>query len=195
MPVLQATEITGRVTWLGRVAHRPTDMRAEAVTRVDATFAGIEGEYHSGLIRESCSRVKTQYPVGTPIRNVRQISILSAEELAATAAALDLDSLAPELVGANIVLEGIPDFTLIPPSSRLIFAQGASLVVDMENAPCQWPAREIEAAHPGHGKGYKPAAKHRRGVTAWVEAEGMIALGDTVRLHVPPRRLYPHLPG
>ncbi len=63
----------------------------------------------------------------------------------------------------------------------------------MENGPCQFSAREIERAHPGKGRGFIAAARHRRGVTAWVEREGAIALGETARLHVPPQRSYPPL--
>ena len=192
MPILTATNITGTVKWLGRVADRKVSLTSEAVPSVDVDFTGVAGEYHSGLVRESCSRVKTQYPVGTVIRNVRQISILSVEELADTARAMGLDRIAPEWVGASMILEGIPDFTQVPPSSRLLFANGASLTVDMENAPCQWPAREIEKHHPGVGKSYKPSAKGRRGVTAWVEAEGRISVGEAVRLHIPPQRIYSH---
>lgn len=195
MPVLTPTEIVGEVIWLGLVADRKVTLTSGAVERVEAEFSGLRGEYHSGLVRESCSRVASQYAVGTRIRNTRQISILSNEEMDATARALDLDELPPEWVGANMILSGIPDFTHIPPASRLVFQRGASLCVDMENAPCQWPARQIEAERPGHGKRYKAAAKGRRGVTAWVEAEGIIALGDSVRLHIPPQRIYSHATG
>lgn len=195
MPVLTPTEIVGNVAWLGLVANRKVKLASDPIDRVDAEFAGLRGEYHSGLIRESCSRVKSQYSVGTLIRNVRQISILSREELDATARALGLEALPPELVGANLILSGIPDFTQVPPASRLVFSSGASLCIDMENAPCQWPAREIETVYPGHGKGYKAAAKGRRGVTAWVEAEGPIRIGDTARLHIPPQRIYHHANG
>ena len=31
-------------------------------------------------------------------------------------------------------------------------------------------------------------------ITAWVERPGTIRVGDRCRLHVPPQRLYPHLP-
>lgn len=195
MPVLMPTEITGEVVWLGLVANRRVKLSSDPVPRVEAEFSGLVGEYHSGLIRESCSRVSSQYAVGTPIRNTRQISILSQQELQITADKLDLQELPPEWVGANIILLGIPDLTQIPPASRLIFQRGASLCVDMENAPCIWPAREIEGHKPGHGKGYKAVAKGRRGITAWVEAEGLIALGDTVRLHIPPQRIYSHATG
>jgi hypothetical protein len=91
-------------------------------------------------------------------------------------------------VGASLVLEGIPDLTHLPPSSRLQGPDGVTLVVDMENLPCQEPAVTIEKALPGQGKGFKSAAKDKRGITAWVEREGTLRLGDAVRLHIPAQR-------
>lgn len=193
MAILSPTCLAGRVAWLGLVRHRAASLRAAAVGRVEARFDGFEGESHSGPLRPACSRVTALHPKGTPIRNSRQVTILSREELAATAAAMGLPAVAPEWVGANLVLEGLPDLTLLPPSSRLQFGSGATLVVDMENAPCQFPAHEIEAEHPGRGAGYIRAARRRRGVTAWVEREGAIVLGDLGRLFVPPVRPYPPL--
>lgn len=193
MAILRPTDLGGRVAWLGVVADRAASLRSQPVPEVALTFEGIDGESHSGLLRLSCARVTAQYPKGTPIRNSRQISIVSAEELAAIAAAMDLPALRPEWLGANLVVEGLPDLTLLPPSARLVFAGGAALVVDMENAPCQFPAREIEREHAGRGAAFRRAAENRRGVTAWVEREGMVALGDTLRLHVPPQRPYPPL--
>jgi hypothetical protein len=84
-------------------------------------------------------------------------------------------------VGASLVLEGIPDLTHLPPSSRLQGPDGVTLVVDMENLPCQEPAVTIEKALPGQGKGFKRAAEGKRGVTAWVEREGVLRLGDEMR--------------
>ena len=49
-------------------------------------------------------------------------------------------------------------------------------------------AKAIEAAHPGFGAKFKPAANHRRGIVAWVEREGLFRLGDAVRLHIPDQR-------
>lgn len=194
MPILSPTDIHGRVVWLGLVADRQVSLRADPVERVEAGFEGFAGECHGGLTRPSCSRVAAQYPKGTEIRNARQVSILSAEELAGIAETMGMEDLPPAWIGANLVLEGIPDLTLLPPASRLVFASGASVVVDMENGPCQFPAQEIEAERPGFGKAFKPAAEGRRGLVGWVERPGPIALGDAVRLHVPPLRLYPHLP-
>lgn len=191
MPALVPTDHVGTLVWLGRVADRDAALRAEPIAALTLTFAGPEGEAHGGLTRPACSRVAAQYPRGTPIRNTRQLSILSAEDLAAIAAAMGLAVLDPGLVGATAVIAGIPDLTHLPPSSRLQAEDtGATVVVDMENLPCSLPAREIEAAAPGFGAGFKAAAKGRRGVTAWVEREGVWRLGARIRLHVPAQRAW-----
>jgi hypothetical protein len=188
MPALKPTDFTATVTWLGRVTDREAALSAAPLEAADLTFAGIAGEVHGGETRPSCSRVLSQHPRGTTIRNVRQLSVLSEEELDAIAARIGLDRLDPALVGASLVLRGLPDFSHVPPSSRLQAPSGATLVIDMQNRPCHLPAREIDAHAPGHGKAFKTAAEGRRGVTAWVEREGRIALGDVLRLHIPDQR-------
>lgn len=194
MPILKPTDIWGEVTWLGTTADSETDISSVGLTEVDVGWEGFAGDCHSGLTRPSCVRVRTQYATrGTEIANARQISILSEEELAEVAGHLGVPAIKPEWVGANMIVRGIPDFTLIPPSARLMFENGTGLVIDMENAPCKYPAEKIEAAHPGHGLAFPMKARQKRGVTAWVERIGQIALGDRCRLHVPPQRLYPHL--
>lgn len=193
MPALIPTDHFGTIVWLGLVRDRAARLEAEAADRLEARFSGPEGEAHGGLIRASCSRVLSQYPLGTVIRNTRQFSIVSAEELAQIAAEMGLPALDPALVGASMVIEGIPDLTHLPPSSRLQAEGGATLVVDMENRACMLPARPIENSHPGFGARFKAAATGRRGVTAWVEAEGALMLGQRLRLHIPDQR--PWAPG
>jgi hypothetical protein len=193
MPALIPTPFFGRITWLGLVPDRALGLVAQAVDRLDLRFDGPAGETHGGLTRLSCSRVTAQYPKNTVIRNVRQLSVLGAEDLAAIALAMGIDRLDPGLVGASLVIAGIPDFSHLPPSSRLQAEGGATLVVDMENRPCTLPAKPIEAALPGHGRAFKPAAVGRRGITAWVEREGTLTLGATVRLHVPDQPVWAHL--
>ncbi len=193
MSALKPTRFTGTIAWLGVVADRDAALPSAPVQTITATFAGPMGEAHGGLTRPSCSRVKGQYPANTTIRNVRQFSILSAEDLAAIAADMGLATLDPALVGATLVIDGIPDFTHLPPSSRLQAAGGCTLVVDMENRPCTLPARPIEDRHPTFGKRFKPAAQGRRGVTAWVEREGTLTLGETITLHIPDQPVWAHL--
>jgi hypothetical protein len=92
----------------------------------------------------ACVRVSMLYPKNTEIRNTRQLSILSAEENAEIAESLGLPELDPRWLGASIVIAGFPDYKHIPPGSRLKTKAGTTLTVDLENKPCNWPAREIE---------------------------------------------------
>ena len=55
-------------------------------------------------------------------------------------------------------------------------------MVEVENRPCKLPARGIAARHPGKGGLVMAAAKGRRGITAWVEAEGVLDLEAKLRL-------------
>lgn len=196
MPMLTPTAIHGTVRYLGVVADSVADLCSVPLEAVEATWEGFPGDCHSGLTRGSCVRVRAQYPEkGTEIHNTRQVSILSVEELAAIAEGLDIPRVAPEWVGASLVLEGIPALTSLPPASRLQFESGATLTIDMENGPCRFPAEVIELHHPGHGLAFPKVAAGLRGVTGWVERPGRIALGDRVRLHVPPQRPYLPLAG
>jgi hypothetical protein len=190
MSAIATTGYAAKVTWLGTVPDKLTGIRSSVRTALTLTYAGADGELHSGRTRASCVRVTCQYPEGTEIANVRQLSIVSAEELALIAAEMGIDAVDPAWLGATMVVEGIPDFTHVTPSARLQGPDGACVVIDMENLPCLYPAKEVEKDLPGVGKRFKPAAVGRRGVTAWVERPGTFRLGDTLRLHVPTQRAW-----
>ena len=190
MPALKPLNLTGQIVWLGHVPDREAALASTAQDEMALSFAGPAGEDHGGLTRPSCSRVISQYPRGTEIKNTRQLSVVSAEELAQIAEEMGVDTLDPWLVGATMVLSGIPDFSHLPPSSRLQIANGATLTVDMQNRPCHLPAAEIDVLHPGKGRAFKGAARGLRGVTAWVEREGTARVGDSVTVHVPDQRAW-----
>jgi hypothetical protein len=185
MPALKPTAFAGTVTWLGIVADREAALASAPLERLEVRFDGIAGEAHGGALRPSCSRVTALHPRGTPIRNVRQLSVVSEEDLTEIAAHMGVDRIAPEWLGTTMVLRGLPDLSHLPPSSRLQAPSGATLVVDMENRPCALPAKVIDRHLPGTGARFKPAAVGRRGITAWVEREGVIGLGEAMRLFVP----------
>ena len=187
MPVLRKTEFTGIITWMGMVPAG-AGIAAQPREQLELSFAGIEGERHAGENRASCVRVRNLYAEGSEIRNVRQLSILSEEELALVAADMGLQRLDPADLGATLVLRGIPDFTFVPPNARLQSAGGATVTIDMENRPCVLPGREIEKHHAGFGAKFKPSAANRRGVTAWVEHPGVLKLGEALSLFVPDQR-------
>ncbi len=191
MPALVPTDHQARIVWLGRVPHRARrEIEGAPQDSLSLGFGGPMGEHHAGLTRPSCSRVIAQHPRGTEIANVRQISIVSAEELSQIAAAMGLASLDPAWLGASVVVEGIADFTHVPPSSRLQGPDGTTLVVDMLNQPCHLPAMTIVEALGPAGNRFKQAAESRRGVTAWVERPGTLRRGETLRLHVPRQRAW-----
>ncbi|MEP3330656.1 MOSC domain-containing protein [Sedimentitalea sp.] len=178
------------VTWLGIVPAGIAEDRIDAIPqdRLEFDMGGARGEHHYGETRASCVRVTMLYAKGTEIRNVRQVSILAQEDLDGIAADMGLETLDPAWLGASVVVQGIPDLSHLPPSSRLQGPNGLTLTIDMENLPCIWPAKEIERDHPGFGKAFKPAAEGRRGVTAWVEHPGEMTVGDRLRLFVPTQK-------
>ncbi|MBC8035822.1 MAG: MOSC domain-containing protein [Rhizobiales bacterium] len=155
-------------------------------------FAGVEGDCHGGLTRKSDGRMLKQFKRGTEVRNARQLSILATDELADIAKTMNIPVVKPEWVGANLVTSGIPDLSLLPPSSRLQFPSGATIVIDMENFPCRYPAEVIERHHPDPAVGFIEAAMHKRGVVGWVEREGAVAAGDAITVWIPQQRIYAH---
>ena len=89
---LKPTDFTARIIWMGAQVIPVKDLviTSEPVTEMPLTFAGYARESHGGETRPSCSRVKSQHPRGTTIRNTRQLCLVSAEEMAEVAADLGL---------------------------------------------------------------------------------------------------------
>jgi MOSC domain-containing protein YiiM len=160
-----------------------------ALPEVELAFEGIPGDRHAGLTMKSSVRTP-YYEKGTLVRNARQLSLVSEEELALVAAELSLPQVRFTWLGANLVLQGIERLTLLPPSTRLQFDGGATLVVDGENVPCPGPGRVIaretgHAEEPTFPSRFVKAAKQRRGLVAWVERPGRVRVGDSVRALLP----------
>jgi len=190
--LLTKLSFQGKLELLLANPDRDTGLEKQEVPEALLLFAGMEGDCHGGITRKSDSRMLKQYKRNTEVRNARQLSVLSSEELAEVAKAMGIPAVRPEWVGANMVLSGIPDLTLLPPSTRLQFTSGAMVVIDAENHPCRYPADIISRHHPEQKKGFVTAAMHKRGVVGWVEAEGVIRTGDNVTIWIPPQRIYAH---
>jgi MOSC domain len=191
--LLTKAGFSAKATKLLLSGNRDATLEKSKVNQLDLRFEGIVGDFHAGLTRKSDSRTLKQYPRNTDIRNVRQVTMVSEEELAEIAAAMGIPEAKAEWLGANLVTSGIPDLTLLTPSSRLQFPSGATLVVDMENHPCRQVADVILQHHPDVTVGFVRAAWNKRGLTAWVEREGMISIGDAITVWVPQQRIYPHV--
>ena len=190
MPLLTKLPFTGKVELLLARQNRTDGFEKQKRDSLSLLLSGPVGDCHTGLTRLSDSRTLLTYKRGTTIRNVRQMTIISQEEMADVAHAMDMPEMNASWLGANMVASGIPDFTMLPPSTRLQFPSGATLVVDMENAPCRQVAEVIAKIHPEKGMMFVKAATHKRGVTAWVECEGEIKIGDAITIFIPPQRIY-----
>ena len=170
---------SGKVVGLG-IADTPGEFVSRAVPELELTWAGLEGDRHAGLTMKSGVRQK-HLPRGTEIRNARQLSILSAEELAEVASALGVPRLDFTWLGANLCVEGVPRLTQLAPSSRLVFPSGATLAIDLDNLPCTGPGK-VAAAQLGAGAGFAQrfveAATGKRGLVGWVERPGAVRAGD-----------------
>lgn len=165
---------------------------SEALPALTLTYEGIPGDRHSGLYRQSGPR-EPWYPRGTPMRNERQLSILSAEEMAEVAAALAIPELKPEWIGGNLLLSGVPELSQLPPRTLLMFPSGATVRIDGNNGPCKKSGASIASNIPGRPDlefGFVKAARHKRGILGWVEREGEVRPGDSVTLRVWEQALY-----
>jgi hypothetical protein len=170
----------------------PGDFATRPIDALHLDLQGIPGDRHYGFARRAGAR-EPWYAKGTTMRSGRQLTIVSVENLAAIAAAMDLPAIDPGWIGANVLVRGIPDFTLLPWGSRLFFGDGAVLVNEGDNAPCRYAGAAIAAANPGRAgldRLFVKAARNLRGIVASVERPGRLAAGP-VKLLVPPPKDWP----
>ncbi|WP_426450972.1 MOSC domain-containing protein [Paenibacillus sp. S-38] len=167
-------------------AREPKTFVTSREPEIPVELGGIPGDRHYGLYRKADSR-QSFYPRGTLIANRRQISIVSAEECALIAEAMGIPEVRPEWLGANLLLEGYPALTSLPPGTRLLFPEACGLIGEGENLPCRGPGKEIADALqlPELAGRFIKAAKRRRGIVCSVEREGSIREGDIVRIYLP----------
>lgn len=189
------------------VPPRKIAARAEAVlvapfdtfvtTPVDVLelgFEGVAGDYHAGITRRSGGR-EPWYRRGTEIRNERQVSIVSPDELAMIATDMGIEEIRPEWIGANMVLGGVPRLSMLPSGTLLFFKGGVTLKIDGQNAPCRLAGRSV-AEHAGMADTeagallFPKVARRRRGLVAWVEKPGRIAAGEEVSVRIPEQWIY-----
>ncbi len=189
--------MTAKMTFNGRViavllAQDPDSLVSTRQAQVQVDLQGFSGDKHYGMTHRSDGRTP-HYPHGTEIRNDRQVSIISTEEMTQVAASMGIPEILPEWLGANLLLEGIPHLTQLPPSTRLFFAQGAVLVVQQENLPCIGPGNVIQKHYPLDGLAalFVNKALHQRGIVACVEKAGSVAAGDSVRMEIPEQVIFP----
>lgn len=160
---------------------------------VTVNFSGFEGDKHASITMHIKGQME-RYPPNAMIRNNRQVTVVSVEELAGIAADLDVPEIRPEWMCANLLVEGIPAFTLLPRGTRLYFPEGAVLVVEESNRPCMGSGNAIQEQYPQKEdlvQAFVKASLTRRGIAAWVECPGIIHCGDRFEAVIPEPAAYP----
>jgi len=188
-----ARRIKGEVSML--LAALGGDFLTEAVASLEMGYDGIEGDFHAGLTRKSGSR-EPWYTRGTEMRNERQLSVVASDELAVAAAGMGIDRIEPGWIGANLMIDGIPLLSMLPPRTQLFFEGGVTLRIDGDNGPCRDAGKAIARNYPDMDEttvalSFVKAAKRRRGVVAWVEKPGVIRQGEKVTARVWEQWIYP----
>ena len=161
------------------------DLSKRTYPTLQAEVNGFAGDKHQGAERKTWAGEKQ--PKGTIRRNERQWSGVSVEELAYISERLALtESLSATTLGANLCIEGIPEFSLLPKGTRLEFPSGAILTVEEYNPPCidmgaqiadKYATQSGESLRPNSW--LRPAAG-RRGVVGVIDVPGEICSGDEV---------------
>ncbi|RWI20491.1 MOSC domain-containing protein [Mesorhizobium sp.] len=190
--IIPARKLAARVAAL-YVA--PSDhFQTRAVDELRLGFDGIEGDFHAGATRRSGGR-EPWYPRGTEMRNERQLSVVAADELAIVAQRMGIAEIKPEWIGANLLIEGLPQLSMLPSGTLLFFKGGVTVKVDAQNGPCRIAGRSVaeNAGMADHEAGallFPKAAKRLRGLVAWVEKPGRITTGEEISVRVPEQWIY-----
>ncbi len=190
--IIPARKISGRVS--GVYEARAGDFITAPASSLELTFDGIVGDHHAGQTRMSGGR-EPWYPRGTEMRNERQLSILAWDELQNIATGMGLSELKPEWIGGNMVIDGVPSLSMLPPRTLLFFEGGVTLRVDGQNAPCKVSGRSV-AEHAGTSDhtvtalDFVRVSRRLRGIVAWVEKPGIIRAGEKVDVRVPEQWIY-----
>ena len=154
-----------------------------------AEIDGFAGDKHQGPVRKTWGG--EWQPAGTIRRNERHWSGVSVEELAHITERLELtEPLSPETLGANLCIEGVPEFSLLPKGTALWFPSGAVLIVEEYNPPCGDMGAQIASKYSTHSSEaltkttwLRPAAG-RRGLVGVIDVPGEIRVGDEVEVRV-----------
>ena len=165
------------------------DLSKQSQQSLTAEIGGFAGDKHQGPMRETWEG--EWQPAGTIRRNERQWSGVSVEELAHITGRLDLtEPLSPATLGANLCLEGIPEFSLLPKGTTLLFPSGAVLLVEEYNPPCSDMGAQIahkystRSGEPLTDKVWLRPASGRRGLVGVIDVAGEIRAGDEVEVRI-----------
>ena len=165
------------------------DLSKQQKASLSAEIGGFAGDKHQGAVRETWEG--EWEPAGTTRRNERQWSGVSTEELGYITQRLELtEPLSPSTLGANLCIEGIPEFSLLPKGTKLLFPSGAVLLIEEYNPPCSDMGAQIVSKYSTRSsqaltdQSWLRPASGRRGVVGVIDVPGEIRTGDEVEVRV-----------
>ncbi len=174
--------ISGRVESL--YVGRNKGVRKDECAFLELRTDGIVGDRHSGDLKKADGRDKGIVR-GTMIRNWRQWSAISIEEVELMRKNLKLEELEGALLGPNFIVSGIENFTQLPHGTLLRFPD-AELFVETENDPCTQAGSAIATVHSGvTPHQFVKAAWHIRGLVGIVSKAGIVRVGDSLEVTIP----------
>lgn len=166
--------------------------QTKPVKALDLSFEGIDGDSHAGWTRSSDARTPW-YERGVEIRNVRQISMVSVEDLAAIAEKLEVPTVAAAWLGANVVVQGIADFSYLPSGTNLFLDGDCVLRVEEQNAPCRFAGKAVQERYPDRvdiETEFAKIARGLRGLVATVDRPGVVRAGAAFKAALPEQWIY-----
>ncbi len=203
MTTKPAFELRGKVEAV-LVATDPDSLISKTVRKMQVLRGqGVRGDRHAGTrladVRDKAF-LDFGLPKGMEVTNLREFSAVSVEELTEISKTLRLPmTISYGYLGENLVVSGIPKFTMLPPGTMLFFQKSpqefrtAVLVVWAENMPCAVAGDALQKRF-GRlrdiGRLFPKAAIGKRGVVGCVYASGNIRAGDTVIVKVPRQNIY-----
>ena len=164
---------------------------------------GIRGDRHFGPrlsdVRDG-DLFRFGLPKGIGTAGIREVSIVSTEELAVIAVELGLSGpIPPGTIGENVLVSGIPNLTRLPPGTKLFFRnpngkpRTAVVAVWAPNVPCVIAGASVRDAFPNDPTipvRFAKAANGRRGLVGFVFVSGVVEAGDEVTAITPKQDLY-----
>ncbi len=169
----------------------PKGFQTDTVGGLTLMLDGIDGSRHRGWTMPADARVP-YLPRGTPMRGTRAVSLVSVEDMAEAAKRLDIATIDPRWIGANIVVKGIEHLSYLPRGAKLFCDGGAILVVEGMNAPCRGAGAAI-ASHTGRPEielDFVKSAQRLRGLVASVEHPGIVRADTALNVRIPEQWLY-----
>ena len=188
---------TGRVDSLS--------LNGSAVSRIRFGPQGPEGDSHCGFSRKLSGhdsdyiRTSNLKKKEDEVFNWRSWTAISQEEMSSVSQ--DLEVVIPQgCLLENMVVTGIPNFSKLPPTSRLVFPKHdqselfdqhavgqAILAVWEENSPCRHVGERLEKHYGEDGlmARFVAAAQGKRGVMGFVLSAGLVKVGDPIEVYPP----------